>query len=234
MFAELPNVQSGNIIYYLSFQGKQVKMKDSQLSTKWIGKVFGLYPDSIILVGDDDTIEIPDEYGSFTGLKRFTDYEVQGDSTKLPISPSGSGSSQHAFVPIPKRGKDIIVSTARSGDSGKRWNPLSLSRGKTNKPPGVTMSDNKVKQVICQKTMEIHAFKDSCQAVEKVLNYPLELTTATANISSVSEILSTEVFNGEPCVLLDVDNLKIPDSSTTRGTEILLIVVHDNPLLTYL
>ncbi len=203
-----------NMSQYVSFQGKQVKLKDSQLCTRIIGKVFGVYPDSVILVGDDGTVEVPDEQGNFTDLSSFTDYEVQGESAQ---SAQSSGSSQHAFVPISKRGKETVH---RMVKAGKRWNPLSLTtRGKTStsKPPGVTMADKR--KVAWQKTIEICAFNDSFH-LEKQMNYPLDLTPATANITSVSDILSADVFNGQGCVLLDVDNLKIPDSATTRGMHV--------------
>ena len=118
-----------------------------------------------------------------------------------------------------KRGKETAYGAVKAG---KRWNPLSLtSRGKTSKPPGVTMADKK--EVVWQKTIEICAFNESLQ-LEKQMNYPLDLTPATANITSVSDILSADVFNGQACVLLDVDNLKIPDSVTTRGMHVLSCV----------
>ena len=172
------------------------------MSTKWIGKVFGLNPDSILLFGNDDTIETPDDDGNFTDLKSYTDYDVQGEINQLT-----GGSTEH--VPISKRGRGMISST--KGVVGKKWTPFSLSnRGKSNKPPGVTSSE-----IICQKSIEIYSYTRS--GLEKHTNYPLELTSLTANIKSVSEMLSVEVFKGESCVLLDVDNLKIPDSTITRG-----------------
>ena len=71
-----------------------------------------------------------------------------------------------------------------------------------------------------QKTIEIYSCVNS--HLEK---YPLELSASTANIHvfTVSEILSSEVFHGESCFLLDIDNLKIPDSATTRGKPHLLL-----------
>ena len=126
--------------YYLSYQGKQIKMKDSQVSTKWIGKVFNLFPDSIVLVGDDDTIATPDDMGFFSDLNRYTDYDVLGESTTSveQCSSASRGLSQHAYVPNPN--------TKRAGKAefpvkggGKKW--LSLSRAKTSKPPGVAATD---------------------------------------------------------------------------------------------
>ena len=42
------------------------------------------------------------------------------------------------------------------------------------------------------------------------------LSEKTASVSRVGEIVSSECFAGEE-VILDSDNLKIPDSAGTRG-----------------
>ncbi len=168
------------------------------MSTKLIGRVFGLEPNSIFLFGDDDSIEIPNDIGHFSDLRAYTDYEVQGNSCQA--SQFTGESSQHE-LPLPKR-------TTMKTITAKRWSPF--SRGKSiNKPPGVTS------EIAWQKSIEIHSYTTS--GLEKHTNYPLELTPSTANITSISAMLSAEVFNGQSCVLLDVDNLKIPDSTTTRG-----------------
>ena len=68
-------------LFTLEYCGKSRRLKEFQLTTYWIGKIFNVFPDSIVLVGSDDTTEVPDETGQFTLLSQYLEYEVQGDSS---------------------------------------------------------------------------------------------------------------------------------------------------------
>ena len=54
---------------------------------------------------------------------------------------------------------------------------------------------------------------------KKVSNLPIVMTEATANIPCVMQMAADYIFGGEETVLLDIDYLKIPDTSATRGEE---------------
>ena len=54
-------------------------------------------------------------------------------------------------------------------------------------------------------------------AIKKTFNLPLTLTEQTSSVSGVADIASAEAFGGEPVVILDSENLRIPDSIGTRG-----------------
>lgn len=46
---------------------------------------------------------------------------------------------------------------------------------------------------------------------------PIVMMEETASIPRVTQMVSNDVFNGEDTVLLDIDYLKIPNTSATRG-----------------
>ena len=71
--------------FSISYKGKTVKLKETQLDAKFIGKLFNVYPDSVLLLSDDGTVEGPDENGRFR-LEDYLEYELQGevmDSAKI-------------------------------------------------------------------------------------------------------------------------------------------------------
>ena len=69
-------------VYMLKHVGMNCRLREAQLTTYWIGKIFGIFPDSIVLVASDETIEVPDENGFFT-LESYLDYEVQDESINI-------------------------------------------------------------------------------------------------------------------------------------------------------
>ena len=51
--------------------------------------------------------------------------------------------------------------------------------------------------------------------VKKVSNFLINLTTETSRLEFIS--ISYELFQGKEVIVVDVDNLKIMDSTVTRG-----------------
>ena len=78
------------------------------------------------------------------------------------------------------------------------------------KPPGVLCNEAE-----WMKTVGIYSFADG--EYEKVGNFPVRLTEEKANILYVKKVVSEESFKGKDVVIVDVDFLKIPDTSSTRG-----------------
>ena len=82
----------------LTYNSKEVKMKEGQLSAKSIGRAFHLFPDSIVLISDEGFLEDQDNYGYFplfdsVSCRNFT---VQGESmdptSQATASPSAAAS----------------------------------------------------------------------------------------------------------------------------------------------
>ena len=49
----------------LKYEGRVRKIRESELCTRLVGKVFNLFPDSIVLVNEDGLVETPSEDGRF-------------------------------------------------------------------------------------------------------------------------------------------------------------------------
>ena len=189
------------------------------MTTSTLGKIFNVFPQSLFLVGSDGTVATPDVDGDFDTYDLTPDVEwnVNGDSSK----PSTS-----SFLQVNQPGRNSPYAYQQSEPSSSsnakpskgKWRPLSLSR---NKPPGVakqelahtgqSMKTRKGVGETWTKTIEVCSYEDN--SIKKLSIYPYK----TASVGGVSEIVSTEAFNGEEVVLIDNDNLKIPNSARTRG-----------------
>lgn len=53
--------------------------------------------------------------------------------------------------------------------------------------------------------------------IKKTFNLPIILSEKASTVSAVTTVVSVEAFDGETVVLLDANNLLIPDSGGTRG-----------------
>uniref|UniRef100_A0A1X7T8W7 Uncharacterized protein n=1 Tax=Amphimedon queenslandica TaxID=400682 RepID=A0A1X7T8W7_AMPQE len=86
--------------------------------------------------------------------------------------------------------------------------------GNPHKPPGVTAANQ------CEewtKNIEIHRFHPQMAELKKVINFPVLMSPETSTISDIAAILSKEAFEGKPVVILDNDNLVVPDTVASRG-----------------
>ncbi len=68
--------------------------------------------------------------------------------------------------------------------------------------------------------MEICSYDKSYDSIKKKFNLPIILTESTASVSQIVGIVSAEGFEGDSVVILDSQNLRIPDSNGTKGTGI--------------
>ena len=171
-------------------------------------KIFNIFPQSLFLVGSNGTVATPNEVEIL---------QSQLVVTQRPIS----------LLDLPTPCMYIRASNqpstskyAKAGSKAAKWKPsLSLSLMR-NKPPGVAKQEGqrgkrgKGHGEAWTKTIEICTY-DNTYAMRKTLNLPITLSEKTASISRVAEIVSLESFEGEEVVLLDADNLKIPDSAGT-------------------
>lgn len=198
------------MVYTLFNDHRKIKAKEEQLNTKDIGQVFGLYPDSIYLICEDGSLETPcRERGIFSDLKQYYKYEVCG----LPLSMSPKG--QLSSTPLTGAGlpststcpganvASLLTARPRGVSSKTRW-PA--------RPPGVNFAKEE-----WTKNVEVCNYSKSLGGLRKFSNFPITLTESTSSIDHVSQQLSVEAFGGQNVILLDNDNLKIPDTSASRG-----------------
>ena len=73
------------------------------------------------------------------------------------------------------------------------------------------------------ETVEICCYELSSACIKKTFNLPLTLNENTATVTRIADITSAEAFEGDAVVLLDSENLQIPDSVGTRGMIIVLV-----------
>lgn len=160
-------------------------------------------------------------YGDFESFDMSQDVEwmVCGDSSKA----IGNYSLEMPAVSTTSyvyQSQQSEACTSKSVKSAKSKPSLSLSLI-WNKPPGVMKQGQSKKSgkghgEAWTKTIEICKYDRDDNAIKKTFNLPITLSEKTASVSRVGEIVSSESFEGEE-VILDSDNLKIPDSAGTRG-----------------
>ena len=96
-------------VYSLTYQERKIKLKPDHLTIKLIGKIFSLFPDSIILLSPEDgTVETPDESGIFTGLDEFTEYEVDGEPASVSPLVQGQSSSAVSSMTINSSTSNVV------------------------------------------------------------------------------------------------------------------------------
>ena len=193
-----------NLIHMIKvrFDGKTIKLRQDQVCAKLVAKVFCLLPDSVLLCTDDGEVECPDDEGRFNNLEPYLSYSVIGENIPDSPGPSAVGvnplSYQHSFANFSSKGKSKWVPTAVSS--------LSTAHGRQ-KPPGVKLQEvTKTKAAGWRKNVDICKWFNPERKWKKVSNLPIILTEETAHVSSVSDIVSDDTFNGEAAVLLDVDH----------------------------
>ena len=204
-------------LYSVKNQTLTVRLRSAQMTASTVSKIFNVFPHSIVLVGEDGTVATPDDNGEFNLYDMSTDviWSVNGDSSK-PGENMPRPSTSYAYQQ-PNHGN--------SEDTRSKWKPLAR-----HKPPGVSKQDsNKEKRAPGRpsgsswtKTIEICRFDCSDMAIKKTLNLPVTLTNQTSSVTGVGDIVSAEAFGGDTVVILDSENLRIPDSVGTRGKHIRL------------
>ena len=209
-----------------SSNGTSVKLRDSQLNTETLGKFFNLFPQSIFLIADDGSVATPDsQTGEFDTYDINSDivWTINGDTTK----PASAAIGQVGEI-LGKPGTSYAYQqpSTEAGPSSshkRKWKPRYTStvlKSSGYKPPGATKPESSKKpgrQVgeIWTKTIEICTYEDSI--IKKTFNLPISLSEKGSTVSGVAAVVASEAFGEEPVVLLDADNLVIPDSGGTRG-----------------
>ena len=167
----------GRTEYVLKYGERKIKFKYHQLTVKWIGKLFGLYPESILLFTKaDGELEVPDDSGNFhLGESKL----VQGDlkpfgvgkavlsssslsASRTPMLPTGTSASPYPLTNQKKNKRFSIKTKTRelpSTDTGGGWS----------------------------KNVELHCYNRASGELRKTSNYPLSLTTSSANLAAVTK-----------------------------------------------
>lgn len=186
-----------------------VKLQSSQLKVDTISKVFTLVSDTIFL---DGTVATPDESGS------FDPYEMNGDViwtvSGNPSVPGASlSASRQQTMPInkPAKWKPTISFSVVASSVLSRNKPGTTSKQESKKSSAGTSG------LSWTKTVEICCYEATSCSIKKTCNLPLILTEQTATVTKITDNSSVEAFDGDPVVLVDSKNLRIPDSVGTRG-----------------
>ena len=205
--------------YSLRNDKLSVKLRESQMSASTIGKIFNVFPQSIVLIGDDGSVATPDASGEFSclDLSYETSWTVNGDPSKPDDGSKCRPGSSGVLYAYQQPALSSLPGTSGGHMISKKWKPstsLSLTR---NKPPGVAKQEGKKSAPSWTKTLEICSY-DPLEAVfKKTFNLPLTLTEETSTVNKVADLASAEAFGGDAVIILDSDNLRIPDSAGTRG-----------------
>ena len=192
-------------LFSLTKDNLSLKLRPTQMSMSTIGIVFNV--EDVFLVGDDGSVATPDEGGLFNTYDLDTEktYTVHG----TPVTPKSNHSTQ--AVTKWKPGCSISLVHAQPSIHKK------TSFKKVSMP--LESLWTKAVEIICGDEASIDAIKKTC-------NLPIRLTETTANVPKVADIVAGEAFfNGESVVVLDCDNLRIPDTNGTRGTSCKFSVV---------
>lgn len=200
--------------YVLKYGERKIKFKYHQLTLKWIGKLFGLYPESILLFTEaDGELEVPVDSGNFH-LGKSKLYIVQGDLKPFGVGEAGPSSSLSASrtPTLP-----TVTSASPYPLTNQKKQAFSI-KTKTRESPSTDTGGG------WSKNVELHRYNRATGELRKTSNYPLTLTNS-ANLAAVMEKISAECYSKNGVVLLDNDNFKIPCNSCTQGTKIIAIIM---------
>lgn len=180
--------------------GNYVCMRSSQLNARAVSRVFNLFPQTVFLSADDGSVELPDEDGSFNvdNMDASQVWTCNGDSAKPAITLNQwlcPVSSGSQYWP-----EERPLIKRRFGQSKRRC----------------SCGSEWIKRIeICDLEGSV---------LKKIFNLSVSLTEQSATVSSIAEFVSEEAFNGAAVVLLDSENLEIPDTIGTRG-----VCIHYSP-----
>ena len=207
------NLSSALALYTVERDGKTIKLKETQLTVQILSKIFGLYPESVLLLSDDGYVEAPNDEGRFVDVDDLPIWSVSGEAIRPLQSSSGS-----AFYSPPTTSRGM----SRRDRGRVRWAPAVTytPAGGTRKPPGVRAQEEQSETAVgreWRKYIEVCRWNERESQWKKVTNLPLEMTEATASVPHVTQMVAEDVFAGDETVLVDSDYLKIPDTSATTG-----------------
>ena len=177
-------------------------------------------------------METADTDGRFHDVDDLPVWTVSGDSLQSHAAASSAGPGPSGINPysyqLPVQG----ARAARKGRGKSRWTPtFSTSMFGQRQPPGVraqelSAQDDTRSETLqhnppaeWRKSIEVCKWSEQEKLWKKVSNLPIVMTEATANVPCVMQMVADDIFGGEETVLLDIDYLKIPDTSATRGEE---------------
>ena len=122
-------------LFTVEKDGKTVKLKASQLTTQVMSNVFGLFPESILLLSNDGYAETADTDGRFHDVDDLPMWTVSGELINPPVSsvPGPPGIAPYSYQP-PTASK-----TSKRGRGKAHWTPAYTTSmfGQCQKPPGV-------------------------------------------------------------------------------------------------
>lgn len=77
-------------LYTVERDEKTVKLKLSQLTVQILSKIFGLFPETILLLSDDGYVETADSEGRFHDVDDLPHWTISCDPLKTPAAAAPS------------------------------------------------------------------------------------------------------------------------------------------------
>ncbi len=165
---------------------------------------------------------------------------AHGDSLKADVLPQDQQVASFSYQP-----PSHAQSTSRKRGRLPKWSPkftsalLGAGSAAGQKPPGVrarvehdgagpsTMSSSSSSRPEWRKYIEVCKWNEADKQWKKVSNVPIDLSEEIASGNCQRPNVSKMV----QCVLMDIDYLKIPNTSTTRGKKLDVFWLLNNLLL---
>ena len=187
--------------------GNYVRMRPAQVNARAIGLVFNLFPESVLLVADDGSVELPDDDGCFQmeTMDSSMVWTCDGDSSKS--AHQGSQWQQQGESQLGPSGFQYAYQPTDEQESMDRQLRQCQKCNRTE--PRLALDPTWIKKV------EICTLQGS--QLKKWFNLTILLTESSATVGNVAECVSEEAFDGDEVILLDSGNTLIGDSIVTRG-----------------
>ena len=140
-------------LYTVEREGKTVKLK---FIVQILSKIFGLFPETILLLSDDGYVETADAEGRFHDVDYLPHWSVSGNSLKASAAPSSSltqfdsaAAGQFGLNPFSYQMQPPTYTVSKRGRGKTRWMPqFSTSLlGQRRKPPGVRAQEEESREM---------------------------------------------------------------------------------------
>ena len=153
-------------MYSVKDKTLSVRLRCTQMTAETISKIFNVFPQSIVLVGDYGTVATLDENGDFSLYEMSTDvvWSVNGNSSKPTKNQNVTSRPSTSYT--------YQQPTCTSETEKKsKWKPS----GTHHKPPGVTKQESKrlASANSWTKTVEICRFDSNDMGIKKTFNFPV-------------------------------------------------------------
>uniref|UniRef100_A0A1X7UU69 Uncharacterized protein n=1 Tax=Amphimedon queenslandica TaxID=400682 RepID=A0A1X7UU69_AMPQE len=161
-------------------------MREDQLNIKMMSQVFDVFPNSVIVIADDGSVETADQQSGKFFLQVYLLHKVKGN----PLNQKNQSAASFPLAVNPQMmSPNVAVTPTTTNTSAPKGVSIKIKRPA--KPPGVSSKE----AMEWTKTIKVNVVSHG--ELKRFSNFSLALTDATAAISHVANQLSCEVFGGK-------------------------------------